>query len=204
MELKTSLRVGIFGGTFDPPHHGHLALAVQIRHCLSLDRMLLVVANDPWQKTVDHDITPAHHRLAMVRLAVATINDTIGDGALEACDHEIKRGGPSYTVDTLASFRQKNPSDDLYLVVGANLVATLNTWKRAEELTKLAKLVVATDNRHTQPLNGCPYQSVTIPWLPISSTDLRESVRKGQPIVAMTSPEVAKYVSAHGLYRGIG
>ena len=111
----------------------------------------------------------------MVRIAVATINDSLGDSALEACDQEIKRGGPSYTADTLASFHQKNPSDELYFVVGANLVATLNTWKHAEKLTKFAKLVVATDNRDMgQPPSGWPYQSVTIPWLPISSTDLRK------------------------------
>ncbi|MBV9255052.1 MAG: nicotinate-nicotinamide nucleotide adenylyltransferase, partial [Actinobacteria bacterium] len=118
------MKLGVLGGTFDPVHIGHLVAAVNARHTLDLDQVLLVVANVPWQKAGARVITPAPDRLAMVRAAVDDV-----DG-LEASDLEIARGGESYTVDTLAELQRIHPGAELYLIVGADLVAELDTWER--------------------------------------------------------------------------
>src|SRR5437763_15850460 len=107
-------RIGVFGGTFDPPHVGHLVVAVNARHALRLDRLLLVVANDPWQKSQARVISSAADRLAMVEAAVADVK------GLEASALEIERGGVSYTADTLASLRAESPDAELFLVVGSD------------------------------------------------------------------------------------
>ncbi|MFQ5558280.1 MAG: nicotinate-nicotinamide nucleotide adenylyltransferase, partial [Acidimicrobiales bacterium] len=116
-------RLGVLGGTFDPPHHGHLATALEVRHRLRLDRVLLVVANDPWQKTALQPVTPAVDRLALVRAAVEGL-----DG-LEANADEIDRGGESYTADTLAALRRRHPAAALFVIVGSDAAEGLDTWK---------------------------------------------------------------------------
>src|SRR3954447_23339191 len=103
-------RIGVFGGTFDPPHVGHLVTAVNVRHALSLDRVILMVANVPWQKVGHRDITPAGDRLAMVEAAVHEVD------YLEAGDHEIATGGHSFTADTLAWLSVQNPSARLFTI----------------------------------------------------------------------------------------
>src|SRR2546430_679268 len=108
-----SERLGIFGGTFDPPHVGHLVVAVNARHALQLDRLLLVVAHDPWQKSHARVISSGPDRLAMVEAAVADV-----DG-LEASSMEIDRGGVSYSADTLTALRDEDPTRELFLVVGS-------------------------------------------------------------------------------------
>ena len=109
-----SERVGIFGGTFDPPHVGHLVTAVDVRHELRLDRVLLVVSNTPWQKVGSRPITPAADRLAMVEAAVAGVE------GLEASAVEIDAGGLSYTADTLATLLAKDPDLELFVILGAD------------------------------------------------------------------------------------
>src|SRR5690349_20125056 len=121
-------RIGVFGGTFDPPHVGHLVVAVNVRHALSLDRLLLVVANDPWQKRGTRQVSPAPDRLAMVEAAVADVE------GLEASSIEIARGGASYTADTLAALRAANPASELFLVVGTDAAQGLPTWDRLDEV----------------------------------------------------------------------
>src|SRR6187200_2802219 len=105
-------KVGLFGGTFDPPHVGHLVTAVNVRHALDLDVVVLMVANVPWQKAGTRDITPAHDRLAMVDAAVADV-----DG-LEAGGLEIEHGGESFTADTLAALATRHPGAELFTIVG--------------------------------------------------------------------------------------
>src|SRR5690606_31721909 len=129
-------RIGVFGGTFDPPHVGHLVAAVNAGHEARLDRVLLVVANEPWQKVGDRAITPAADRLAMVEAAVAGVD------RLEACDVEIVRGGPSYTVDTLVAIQDRHPDAELFLVLGSDAVAGLPTWEHTERLKELAAIIV--------------------------------------------------------------
>ncbi|HEX5367598.1 MAG TPA: nicotinate-nucleotide adenylyltransferase, partial [Acidimicrobiales bacterium] len=131
-----SERIGIFGGTFDPPHVGHLVTAVNVRYELALDRVLLVVNDQPWQKVATRDVSPAADRLAMVEAAVGTVE------GLEASGVEIDRGGLSYTADTLRELQDGHPEAELFVVLGSDAAAGLATWERVEEVRELATVVV--------------------------------------------------------------
>jgi nicotinate-nucleotide adenylyltransferase len=190
-------RIGVFGGTFDPPHVGHLVAAVEALHRLDLDRVLLVVANHPWQKEGERPITPAEHRLAMVEAAVEGVE------GLEASALEIGRGGPSFTADTLAELADKEPGADLFLILGADAAVGLPTWDRAEEVRDRAHLVVV--NRPGCPLASAPegWQAtlVGMPAIDLSSTDLRHRVATGAPMTYLVPEAVARYIEDHDLYR---
>ena len=128
-------RLGVLGGTFDPVHIGHLVAAVTVRAALGLDRVLLVVANQPWQKA-GRQLTPAEDRLAMVEAAV---HDRDG---LQASRIEIDRGGDTYTADTLEQLAAENPDRELFLIVGTDVAADLGTWERPDVVARLATLVI--------------------------------------------------------------
>jgi nicotinate-nucleotide adenylyltransferase len=190
-------RIGVFGGTFDPPHVGHLVTAVNVRHALDLDAVLLVVANDPWQKSGERRVTPAADRLAMVMAAVRDV-----DG-LEASDLELRRGGTSYTADTLAELRAAHPEAELFLVLGSDAAAGLPTWERSDEVRRGATVVVVTRPRAEkgEPPAGWSWISVETPRLEVSSTDLRERVVDGRPLDYLLTPAVIDCIEARGLYR---
>jgi nicotinate-nucleotide adenylyltransferase len=177
MLLGVRERLGVFGGTFDPIHVAHLVAAVNARHALALDRVLLVVANQPWQKSARH-VTPAEDRFAMVEAAVA------GPGAdgLEASRLELDRGGQSYTADTLQELA--GPDRELFLIVGADQAAQLDTWERIDEVRRMATLVVVDrPGADVGPLGpGWRVERVAIPHLDISGSDLRERAAAGQPL----------------------
>lgn len=191
-------RIGVFGGTFDPPHVGHLVTAVNVRHAAALDTVLLVVANEPWQKAGTRPITPASDRLAMVEAAVAGV-----DG-LEASSIEIDRGGPSYTADTLAELGAAHPGAELLLVLGADAAAGLHTWERVEEVRSRASLVVV--ERPGEPAPSVPpgwtWTHVEVPRLEVSSSDLRARVVDGRPLEYLLTPAVISCVRERRLYRG--
>ena len=191
-------RLGVLGGTFDPPHHGHLVAAADVRRALRLDRVLMVVANVPWQKVGSRQISPPEQRLAMVEAAIEGV-----DG-LEASSIELARGGHSYTVDTLTELRDLDPSARLFLILGADAAGGLATWERADELPRLATLVLVD-----RPGLACPppppswaFERVSIPRLDVSSTDLRRRVAEGRPLAGLTPVGVATAVERFGLYRG--
>lgn len=190
-------RIGVLGGTFDPPHVGHLVAAAEARHQLGLDVVLLVVANEPWQKTGRREITPAEHRLAMVTAAV--------DGAegLEACDLELVRGGPSYTADTLAELAHRHPGCELHLVLGADAAAGLRTWVRWEEIRDRARLVVVERPGSPPPdlPNGWDRVDVQVPGIHLSSTDLRARAAAGRPLRFLVPEGVERLIAEHRLYR---
>jgi nicotinate-nucleotide adenylyltransferase len=188
-------RLGVFGGTFDPIHVGHLVTAVNVRHDLALDRMLLVVANDPWQKA-GTAVSPAADRLAMVAAAVAEVP------GLEASDMEIRRGGPSFTVDTLRDLRRLEPTAELFLVVGSDAAAGLDTWERGEELKGLATLVVVSRPGADAAVipDGWTYQRLEVPRLEVSSTDLRARFADGRPLDWLVTPPVVRLIRERGLY----
>jgi nicotinate-nucleotide adenylyltransferase len=138
-----SERIGVFGGTFDPPHIGHVAAARAVQGALALDRLLLVVANDPWQKSPSRAITPAEDRFA---LAEALSTDIPG---AEASRIELDRGGPSSSVMTVETLLAQAAAagrgrPEIFLAVGADLVPELDTWKRADELKKLVTVAVVS------------------------------------------------------------
>lgn len=190
-------RIGVFGGTFDPPHVGHLVVAVNVRHALGLDVVLLVVANDPWQKSGSRLVSPAADRLAMV---VAAVGDVEG---LEGSDIEMARGGTSFTADTLAELRAREPGAEVFLVLGSDAAAGLPTWERADEVRELAEVVVVTrpGAEDGAPPAGWSWTSVECPRLEVSSSDLRQRVVDGRPLDYLLPAAVIDCIEARGLYR---
>lgn len=191
----SGVRIGVFGGTFDPVHIGHLVTAVNVRHALRLDRVLLVVANDPWQKA-DRSVSPAVDRLAMVEAAVL---DAPG---VEACDLELRRGGTSYTADTLAELAALDPGAELHLVLGSDAAGGLESWHRVEEVRARSHLVVVTRPGATdvRPPAGWSHTVVEVPRLEVSSTELRARVADGRPLDWLVPPAVVQVIGARRLY----
>jgi nicotinate-nucleotide adenylyltransferase len=191
-------RVGVFGGTFDPPHVGHLVTAVNVRFELRLDQVLLVVANVPWQKENDRRVSPPADRLALVRAAVADV------AGLEASAIEIERGGPSYTADTLASVAELAATGaELFTILGRDAAAGFCTWERYEEVAARSTLVVVDRPGPALPLpTGFDWTRVQVPHLDVSSTDLRARVVDGRPLDFLVPPPVIAQMTARGMYRG--
>jgi len=189
-------RIGLFGGTFDPPHVGHLVTAVNVRHALELDVVILMVANVPWQKQGQRAITPAEDRLAMVDAAVADVEGLI------VGSHEVDRGGASYTADTLAQLSLVYPKGQLFTIVGDDAAAGITSWERYEEVVARSELVVV--DRPGTPVE-LPKQfqwlRVEVPHLEVSSTDLRARVRDGRPLDYLVTEPVRRIIAERGLYR---
>jgi nicotinate-nucleotide adenylyltransferase len=190
--------IGVFGGTFDPPHVGHLVTAVNVRHALALDRVILMVANVPWQKVVQRDITPADDRLAMVEAAVQEVE------YLEAGDHEIAVGGHSFTADTLAWLRSQHPDAGLYTIVGDDAAAGIHTWERVDEVLSLSRMVVVDRPGGRVTLDdSIDWIRVEVPRLEVSSTDLRQRCIDGRPLDYLVTEAVLDVIRSRGLY-GVG
>jgi nicotinate-nucleotide adenylyltransferase len=190
-------RLGVFGGTFDPVHVGHLVAAVNARHALELDRVLMVVANQPWQKHA-RAVTPAPDRFAVVEAAVTSV-----DG-IEASPMEVERGGPSYTADTLDELSLRHPHAELFLVIGADVADDLDSWERVQAVRERATLVVVNRPgvRPTKPLSDWRAVSVEIPALDISSTDLRARAADGRPLDFLVPEPAVRLIRQRGLYAG--
>lgn len=193
-------RIGVFGGTFDPVHIGHLAAAVAVGHALALDRCLLVVAREPWQKVGVRTITPAEDRFAMVEAAVADV------AGLEASRVELDRPGPTYTADTLAALAAADR--ELFLVLGTDAAGGLDTWERVEEVRTLATLVVVArpgaPPARPPDVGGGSWRvvDVEIPALDVSSTDLRARAADGRPLDVLVPPAALREARRRGLYAG--
>jgi nicotinate-nucleotide adenylyltransferase len=186
-------RVGLFGGTFDPVHIGHLVAATHARDHLALDRTLLVVAPDPWQKH-GQVVAPAAVRHEMVAAAVADL-----DG-LEASRIELDRDGPTYTIDTVDAL-QRDANVDIVLVVGADVAATIDTWHRADELRDRVTLGVVTrdGNEHVAP-DGWRMRHVPMPRVDVSATDVRARVANGGTVDVLVPSAALRVLRAHALY----
>ena len=189
------LRIGVFGGTFDPPHVGHLVTAINVGHALDLDRVILMVNNEPWQKLGTREITPAVDRLAMVEAAVADVP------RLVAGDHEIRAGGHSYTADTLATLAVDFPGAELFVVLGDDAAAGIRTWTRADEVVDRSQLVVV--DRPGQPVELDPtidWIRVEVPRREVSSSDLRSRWTDGRPLDYLVTDDVLDVIRERGLY----
>ena len=197
--MSITERLGVLGGTFDPVHIGHLVAAVNVRHRLRLDRVLLVVAHQPWQKS-GRRITPAADRLAVVEAAVA------GTEGVEASAIEIERGGETYTADTLEQLVAEDPDRELFLVVGADVAADLHTWRRPDVVAALSTLVVVTRGGSQAVHVGPPWrvEHVRIPALEISSSDLRARAAEGRPLDHLVPLPAIACIRERGLYAGGG
>ena len=190
--------MGLFGGTFDPPHVGHVMAAACVRHALALDEVWLVVANEPWQKVGTRTISAAADRLAMVEAAVRGI-----DG-VRASGWEIDRGGPTYTADTIDALHAEDPARELFVVVGRDAAAGLPTWNRPDDVRVGATIVVITrpGADACELPSGWKFEHVEVPRLDVSSTELRRRVGDGAPIDGMVPPAVVSVIRDRGLYRG--
>jgi nicotinate-nucleotide adenylyltransferase len=190
----------VLGGTFDPVHIGHLAAAVNVRHALGLDKVLLVVAHVPWQKVGAYAMADAEDRYAVVEAAAA------GLAGVEPSRVEIDRGGPSYTADTLEQLTDSNPAAELFLIVGSDVVDELHTWKRVEDVARLARLAaVARPGAGAQLVAPPPpwrTEVVEIPALEVSSTDIRARVAEGRPIDVLVPSPAVHEIQKRGLYAG--
>jgi nicotinate-nucleotide adenylyltransferase len=200
------VRIGILGGTFNPPHLGHLICAQEAYLQLGLDRVTLIPARIPPHKPVEHE-PGAEHRLELCRLAIR------GDERLDVSEIEIAREGPSYTVDTLEELHSRAPDQELFLIVGGDIAAGLPTWHRPERVLSLATLAVAkrrgtsraaVDEALGSLSGGERTRFFRMPRIGISSTMLRERVRDGQPIRYYAPDAVGRYIGAHRLYAGVG
>jgi nicotinate-nucleotide adenylyltransferase len=194
-------RIGILGGTFDPPHLGHLVAASEVHHRLQLDEVLFVPAGEPWQKTEAGDVpTPAHHRAAMVRLAIA------GDDRFSMSTVDLDRAGPTYTADTLADLRRIYGEEaHFFLILGADALANLPTWNRLDEVASGCTLVGVTRPGHDLEPPGAPVgevMTIELPGTSISATQCRERFRTNVPNKYLVTDSVIEYVREHALYGG--
>lgn len=191
-------RIGVLGGTFDPPHVGHLAAAVHARHALGLERVLLVVANEPWQKTGSRSVTPAEDRYAMVAAAAEGLE------GVEASRVELDRGGPSYMADTAAELQRRWPGAELLLVVGADLLPELETWERHHEVRDRVALAVVTrpGSAGVALPAGWRGELVDMPALEVSSTELRAWAAAGRPLDVLVPAGALREIRRRGLYPG--
>lgn len=197
--MRSPRRLGFLGGTFDPVHIGHLVTAVEVRAQLDLDEVLLVVAAAPWQKIGSRAITPAADRLAVARAAVIDL-----DG-IEVSPLEIERGGTTYTADTLAEVSAADPDVEVFLIVGADVAASLDSWVRLDEIRERATLVTVGRPGSTVPLDelraaGWRIEHVEVPALDVSSSDLRLRLAERRPIDVIVPAPAVREIRRRGLY----
>ena len=187
------MRAGILGGTFDPPHIGHMAVAEAAFHQLSLDAVWFVPAGRPWQK-IGKGVTPARRRWEMTQAAVS------GIPYLDADDREISRPGPSYTIDTIEELEDH----DLTLILGADAAARLPTWRRPDEVMRRVRISVAPRPGATraavEDVLGGDVSWLDLPPLDISATDLRRRAAAGRSLRFLVPAPVHDYIVRHGLY----
>ncbi len=192
-------RIGLLGGTFDPPHNAHLALARTALSALNLDELRWIPAGQPWQKT--RHVTAAEHREAMVRAAIADEPRYVLDRS------ELQRSGPSYMIDTVQDLQARvapGVAAQWFLIIGADQAAGLHTWYRYRDLLQRVTLAVAGRPGARAAVHADVQQSaqVSLPMLlqETSATEIRRRVAGGEPIMAMVPPAVARYIAQHQLY----
>ncbi len=187
------------GGTFDPIHHGHLVAASEVQSWFALDEVVFVPTGQPWQKT-DRVVSPAEDRYLMTVIATAS------NPRFWVSRVDIDRAGPTYTIDTLRDLREQMPDAELYFITGADALASIFTWRDAQELFGLAHFVGCTRPGYDlapDTLVGIPEDRVTIveiPALAISSSDCRERTAAGDPVWYLVPDGVVQYISKYDLY----
>lgn len=189
------MKVGIFGGTFDPIHVGHIVVATTVHHALALDETHVIVAADPWQKDPP-PIAPAAERYAAVQAAVYDIEVP----GITADERELSRGGPTFTIDTV----EELAGAELFLVVGYDAAKHLNSWHRVDELRELVTLVVVNRPRFDEVVDvpGWKVEVVDIPSIDVSSSLVRERLAAGLPVDGLVPAAAMRVLRKHGRYAG--
>jgi nicotinate-nucleotide adenylyltransferase len=197
-----ALRLGVYGGAFDPPHLAHHALARLATVQLNLDQLLVFPTGQAWHKS--HPPSSAMHRLAMARLAFADIPQVQVDA------RETLRSGPTYTIDTLTELQNQSPSSALFLLMGADQFKAFMQWHRWQDIAKIATICIAaratsvsakaSKDIENQVQTACKMTSIQMPPMSTSATEIRERVRQGLGIDHLVNAEVARYIVQHGLY----
>jgi nicotinate-nucleotide adenylyltransferase len=196
----TTRRIGLLGGSFDPPHLGHRALGRIARQTLALDELRWLPAAAPWQK-LGRQMAPAADRRAMV----AALID--GEPASVIDDHELQRGGPTYTIDTVRALQAESPGADWFLVIGQDQYARFDTWRDWPELLqRLTLAVAARAGQVPQPhaaLASVPHRLVVLPLprIDITASDIRDRLHRGADVAELVGDAVARYIDHHGLYQ---
>ena len=193
----SKIRLGVMGGTFDPIHYGHLVAASEAASAFGLDEVIFVPAGDPWQKETQ---SSSKHRFAMTKLAIKK------NKLFTISDIDVRRDGPTYTVDTLTEIKEIHPEAELFFITGADAISNILSWKDVDKIWSLANFVGVSRPGHALKVPNSPHGVVSIleiPALAISSTDIRARVSSGKPIDYLLPPKVIKYISKHHLYRGI-
>lgn len=195
-------RIAVLGGTFDPFHRGHLAIALQARDLLRAEETWIIPARLPPHRPPA--VASPEDRLAMIEAVVA------GQPFLRACDLEIRRPGPSYTVDTLAELAAGHPGCEFWLVLGADAAREIRRWHRAEELLERGRFLLVNrsgvaeiDPAEAQALGFAPERTIVghVDSPPISATEVRARVARGEPLDDLVPPPVAEIIRQRGLYR---
>lgn len=200
-------RLGIFGGTFDPIHIGHLAAAERTLSDFDLDRIIFVPANVPPHKP-DRDVTPPEHRMNMVLVATAE------NPSFNVSNVEMVRGGRSFTVDTMTYFREMHPEDELFFIMGMDSLLELETWHNVEGLVALCRLIVVARPGYELDRTDCRLVNLPptvwehvdylqVPGLDISATDIRKRLKEGKSVRYLLIPQVYDYIQDYGLF-GVG
>ncbi len=189
--MESAPTIGILGGTFDPPHIGHLILAECARVQLGLARVLFIPAGDPYRKG-EQLVTPASDRLAMVMLAIQE------NPAFAVDDREIRRAGPSYTVDTLEELAQEGHMRPV-LLLGQDAFADLPNWRQPERIVELGRIAIA--RRDGAAAVATVYETIDMPSLRVSSSELRNRVATGTSIRYLVPDLVMTYIAERGLYQ---
>jgi nicotinate-nucleotide adenylyltransferase len=193
-------RLGIFGGAFDPPHLAHRALAEVALAQLQLDELRVLPTGQAWHKT--RQLTAAEHRLAMAQLAFDALPGVVLD------DREIRRAGPSYTLDTLRELRDEQPQAELYLIMGKDQADVLPTWRNWQDIVRIAIICVADrdgltgqETQFNPPPEMAPrFRKLSMPAMDISATGIRARIASQQGISPLVCEAVARYIEDHHLY----
>jgi len=191
------MKIGVFGGTFDPPHLAHIAIAEKARDGVQLDRVLFLPAPRPPHKT-DHVLTEYRHRVDMLRRAIR------GHSGFELSEIETRFEGPSYTTQTLDFLAKENKNAEWFLIIGADSLRDLHTWRDPKRLCRQAKFIVypraGCDLSHVDPLFLANMELLDVPHLDLSSTHVRDQAREGRDICDIVPDAVAQYIKANHLY----
>lgn len=193
--METKQKIGILGGSFNPPHMAHLVTAEQVREACGLDKVLLMPSATPPHKK-RKSVIEGHHRVEMVKRAIAS------NPYLDIEDYEVLQGGVNYSVNTMKALQQKYSHATLYFIVGSDMVADLPNWHRVDELMDMIEFIGV--NRQGKIDSSYNIHWVNIPEMAISSSFIRESLQSGRTIKYLVPENVESYIKEHGLYQQMG